>query len=371
MSKDCGCPACNPVNQRNFEYVAPRKLTLKERIHKQRMENLAASDRAFEYVKANETRYAEHRASIMSERKMAKAGLLDALENGVLDTAHYVGGITKSIGDKITSDTEAFVASVIDNPSIIQNTVDNIASTLIDGITYFPDVVIDEVAPTLSYGAKSRTNQRIDNALTGVSDEVDELGNDFVKHNKAIKNGDFETAGKIIGKYASSMMLPTKKIKAISELSNESRLFKGVYKGNSIILKDVDIVDLHYKKRERSEYNELRKGFNNNIRKDFLKDLSLDDKVISQLKQHGVGDSDILKLSDGKVPRGYQVHHKVPLDDGGTNDKNNLVLIRSSPEHSVFTTYQKQQTSTLKVGGDGEIIEWPIPNGNVYPKEVN
>ncbi|MCG9780734.1 hypothetical protein [Photobacterium damselae] len=69
MLKDCKCPACNPINRPNFEYIAPRKLTLKERIYKQRMENLAASDRAFEYVQANESRYAEHRVSILAERE--------------------------------------------------------------------------------------------------------------------------------------------------------------------------------------------------------------------------------------------------------------------------------------------------------------
>ena len=115
MAKDCKCPACNPINRSNFEYATPRKLTLKERIHKQRMENLAASDRAFEYVQANQARYAEHRASVLAEREMAKTELVSSIGESVTDAAHYVGGITKAVGDTVTSSVE----SVLKNPSVI------------------------------------------------------------------------------------------------------------------------------------------------------------------------------------------------------------------------------------------------------------
>jgi hypothetical protein len=211
MAQNCKCPACNPINQPNFEYVAPRKLTLKERIHKQRMENFSASDRAFEYVQANQGRYAEHRASILTERKMAKTGYLDAIGESVIDAAHYVGGITKAVGDTVTSSVE----SVLKNPSVIADTVNNVASTIVDGVTYFPDVVLDEVAPDLSYGAKDRTNKRIDSALAGISEGLDQLGEDFTQHNKAFSSGDFESAGAVVGGYVSSAVLPSKKIKAL------------------------------------------------------------------------------------------------------------------------------------------------------------
>ena len=211
MAQNCKCPACNPINQPNFEYVAPRKLTLKERIHKQRMENFAASDRAFEYVQANQGRYAEHRASVLAERAMAKTGFVSSIGESVTDAAHYVGGITKAVGDTVTSSVE----SVLKNPSVIADTVNNVASTIVDGVTYFPDVVLDEVAPDLSYGAKDRTNKRIDNALDGISEGLDQLGDDLTKHNQAFSSGDFESAGAVVGGYVSSAVLPFKKIKAL------------------------------------------------------------------------------------------------------------------------------------------------------------
>lgn len=73
MAKDCGCPACNPVNQRNFEYIAPRKLTLKERIHKQRMENHAACDRAYEYAMRE---YGDTGKAVVCDDEMDKKWLI-------------------------------------------------------------------------------------------------------------------------------------------------------------------------------------------------------------------------------------------------------------------------------------------------------
>ncbi len=45
-------------------------------------------------------------------------------------------------------------------------------------------------------------------------------------------------------------------------------------------------------------------------------------------------------IEDGLVPDGWQVHHKLPLDQGGTNDLENLVLIKNDPYHKVITNEQ-------------------------------
>ncbi|GAL04607.1 hypothetical protein JCM19237_1279 [Photobacterium aphoticum] len=288
-----------------------------------------------------------------------------------MDTVYYVGGVLKGAGDTITSSVEAMVDTVIDDPSIVTGVIDSVASTIMDGITYFPDVILDEIDPELSHGAKSRTNQRIDNVLDGISESISQLEEDYVKHQKAVAAGDFESAGAVVGEYMASAVLPSKKVKVLSKGPNDNLSFTGNYKKELIKLKDVEFIDLYYKKRDRSEYNQLRKDFNNRVRKEFLKELSLDEGALTQLRQHGVSESEILKLSNGKVPKGYQVHHKIPLDDGGNNDKDNLVLIRNSPEHSIFTTYQKQKTSLLEVGGEGVNIEWPIPKWSVYPEDVD
>jgi hypothetical protein len=38
-----------------------------------------------------------------------------------------------------------------------------------------------------------------------------------------------------------------------------------------------------------------------------------------------LSEDDIARMKDGLNPKGWQVHHNLPLDDGGTNDFANLV----------------------------------------------
>ena len=66
------------------------------------------------------------------------------------------------------------------------------------------------------------------------------------------------------------------------------------------------------------------------------------------------------------VPDGWQVHHKFPLDDSGTNDFSNLVLIKNDPYHKVITNYQKAATKGVSVGSSN-YIKWPIIEGTIYP----
>lgn len=118
-----------------------------------------------------------------------------------------------------------------------------------------------------------------------------------------------------------------------------------------------------YTKRNPVECTKLRNNFNSNVRSDFLKDFA--GKSSNKLKEFGFSDVDIAKLKDGLVPKGYQVHHKLPLDDGGTNDFSNLVLIKNDPYHKVITNYQNSVTKGLEAG-ESIKVEWPIPEGSYY-----
>ncbi|WP_274878400.1 HNH endonuclease [Vibrio harveyi] len=144
--------------------------------------------------------------------------------------------------------------------------------------------------------------------------------------------------------------------------------FVGKYKGKNITLDDMKMLDISYLKRSRDELNKLRKEFNNGVRKNFLIELSKDSEVTKKLKALNVPQEEINKLSFGRVPASFEVHHKLPLDDSGTNDFSNLVLIRKAPEHAALTTYQKQTTKNLTVGSVVE-VQWPVPDGTIYPKK--
>ncbi|WP_342512468.1 hypothetical protein MKY34_17895 [Sporosarcina sp. FSL K6-1522] len=140
----------------------------------------------------------------------------------------------------------------------------------------------------------------------------------------------------------------------------------GKLKGKEVLLKDVLEREVTYTKRDREEFKQLRNKFNSSVRKNYLLDLASDKKKIEQLFDAGLTEADIKNLKNGLVPDGYQVHHKLPLDDGGTNDFKNLILIKNDPYHKVLTNSQKSLTKGMKVG-DSIDIKWPIPEGFIYP----
>ncbi|UZQ52372.1 HNH endonuclease signature motif containing protein [Clostridium kluyveri] len=141
--------------------------------------------------------------------------------------------------------------------------------------------------------------------------------------------------------------------------------FTGKLRGEDVTLKDVKTQEISYVKRDTAELNSLRSAFNKTVRSDFVKDLS---KNIEYLKEAGFSDKDILKMQNGRIPDGWQVHHKLPLDDSGTNSCDNLVLIQNEPYHKVITNYQNSFAKELKIG-EIKKVEWPIPDGNIYPEK--
>nr|WP_280524857.1 T7SS effector LXG polymorphic toxin [Rummeliibacillus suwonensis] len=140
----------------------------------------------------------------------------------------------------------------------------------------------------------------------------------------------------------------------------------GKLKGKEVLLKDIFEKEIIYTKRDREEFKQLRNKFNSSVRKNFLQDLVSNEKKIKQLIKAGITETDIKNLKKGLVPDGYQIHHKLPLDDGGTNDFKNLILIKNDPYHKVLTNSQKDLTKGLNVE-DSINIKWPIPEGFIYP----
>ncbi|MGM0219158.1 T7SS effector LXG polymorphic toxin [Enterococcus sp. AZ126] len=140
--------------------------------------------------------------------------------------------------------------------------------------------------------------------------------------------------------------------------------FTGKLRGKEHTLKNVKTEVIDYIKRSPSEAKKLRNKFDSSVRKNFLKELGTDEKYLKQL---GFSEKDIARIKNGNVPQGWQVHHKLPLDDSGTNDFANLVLIENEPWHKVITNHQNSVARGMKPG-DIKKVEWPMIDGNIYPK---
>lgn len=125
--------------------------------------------------------------------------------------------------------------------------------------------------------------------------------------------------------------------------------------------------DFKYIRKTDAELEALRKAFDNRVRADFVKKLASEN--IDDLKKLNFTDLDIADMKKGKLPTGFEVHHKLPLNDGGDNSLSNLILMQDE-YHDVFTFYQNTFTKTSKFLNDGYIVvDWVIPTGRVYLPE--
>lgn len=141
----------------------------------------------------------------------------------------------------------------------------------------------------------------------------------------------------------------------------------GKLKGEVIKLDGVMEKTIIYTKRSSSEAKVLRKEFNSGTKKNYLLKLASDDEYIKQLKAAGLKDIDIQRMKKGFNPDGYDVHHKLPLDDSGTNQFDNLILVQKDPHHKILTNSQMEFSRKMKAG-ESVKVKFPVPKGIIYPK---
>lgn len=165
------------------------------------------------------------------------------------------------------------------------------------------------------------------------------------------------------------------------------RGFTGTLRGNQVMLPGVKGQKMAYTKRPTAVSEALRKKFESTRRftnrstrnpgpvaknrANFLKGLANDPSKEAALRAAGIDDAGIQNMKLGRVPDPdiWQVHHKFPLDDGGTNADSNLVLMRNEPYHKTITTSQKAMTAGMNAGDTRILPAWPVPDGFVYPPE--
>ncbi len=116
--------------------------------------------------------------------------------------------------------------------------------------------------------------------------------------------------------------------------------------------------------------DQLRAIFNATVKKDFLKGLGNNPNISNMLKKAGFPDVEIPdlieRLKSGSGIPGHQVHHKIPLGLGGSNDLSNLVLTKQTPYHSALTSFQNSKINPILPVGSSEILDFPIVTGSFY-----
>ncbi|HEX8660200.1 MAG TPA: hypothetical protein VF690_21830, partial [Hymenobacter sp.] len=157
------------------------------------------------------------------------------------------------------------------------------------------------------------------------------------------------------------------KVKGIHIQRLEDLHVTGRYKNQPQALPGFHFEEIKYTKRSKADTDVLRRKFDAGVRAKFMKKISSNPVYERELREAGFADDDLVLMQSGRVPDGWQVHHKLPLDDGGDNGFGNLLLIKTTPYHSVVTGYQKTNTGKL-APGDSVQVKWPTySHGIVYP----
>lgn len=289
--------------------------------------------------------------------KMLRAGADLAVEGAGLIARHG----DEAVGILKNSDELAGLAGAGNKFSDIATKSDEIADLAGAG-NKFSDVASksDEVADLAGAGNKASD-------ITAKGDNLSELAGAGNKTSDVLKNSD---------EISDTVSDATRKGDGITaDVGNKAADaadtgvgkagddFEGTLRGEKVQLPGVKTKEINYIKRDPADAEDLRKAFDRTERKKFLKDLSNNQEA---LKKAGLSDDDILDLEDGLVPDGWQVHHKLPLDDGGNNSLDNLVLIKNEPYHKTITNFQNSFAKKLKMG-ENKTVDWPIPEGSIYP----
>ena len=190
--------------------------------------------------------------------------------------------------------------------------------------------------------------------IEGFRKVAEQLGGDTIEGYDQILNE--KTAGTAIA--AASILLAKR---PTSDVYSEINSYLGKLRGESKIINGITIKDIAYIKRNLGDTAILRKEFDSTVRRNFLTDIANTPEAVNIFNP-----SQLLRMSSGKSPEGWDVHHKLPLDDSGTNAFDNLVLIEKEPYHKVFTNMQRAATKGMQPG-ESKITPWAIPSGSIYP----
>lgn len=190
--------------------------------------------------------------------------------------------------------------------------------------------------------------------IEGFRKTAEQLGGDAVKGYDQVLND--QTAGTAIA--AASILLAKR---PNPQLYEEMTNYLGKLRGEPRIVNGITITDINYIKRNSAEAALLRKEFDSTVRRTFIKEIANTPDAVNIFSS-----SQLLRMKNGKSPEGWDVHHKLPLDDSGTNSFNNLVLIEKEPYHKIFTNMQRSAAKNL-VPGESRITPWAIPTGSIYP----
>lgn len=155
----------------------------------------------------------------------------------------------------------------------------------------------------------------------------------------------------------------TSKAEQISLQKREEEKAKGNFGFDSI--HGFKLVEKEYKTPKKKRREETRAEFKQVVRPAFLKFIA--ENYEPELRKLGVTDAGLASMKRGMGVNGFNVHHKLPIHGGGTNDFSNLIFMPIPPHddlhHQVIDPQIKNMDTRM-----GVTIKVPWHDGMVWER---
>ena len=111
------------------------------------------------------------------------------------------------------------------------------------------------------------------------------------------------------------------------------------------VINGFKLKETEFKMPPKSEREAMREQFKKEVRPSFLKYVA--EHFVDELHAMGISDAGLARMREGYSVNGYNVHHKLPIHGGGTNDFKNLIIMLIAPHdelhHLVIDPQLKNQ----------------------------
>ena len=122
------------------------------------------------------------------------------------------------------------------------------------------------------------------------------------------------------------------------------------------------LIDVEYKVPPKGEREARRSQFKG-IRADFLREIGRTHE--KELRAIGMNDSMIEMVKSGRTPKGYNVHHKLPIHGGGKNEFSNFILMPIPPHDDLHHKVLDAQVLNMREG-ESKMVKLPWSDDMVY-----
>ncbi|MBR1777098.1 MAG: HNH endonuclease [Alphaproteobacteria bacterium] len=95
------------------------------------------------------------------------------------------------------------------------------------------------------------------------------------------------------------------------------------------VINGFKLKEVEFKMPPKSEREAMREQFKKEVRPSFLKYVA--EHFPDELRAMGISDVGLATMRKGYSVNGYNVHHKLPIHGGGTNDFKNLIIMPIGP----------------------------------------